>query len=126
MGIPLHEAAQFDRDIAMIGDAAGTEATVRRHVSEAGGAPWLGERRAPTIQERRVRIMTVRPATVQEMQEAGGQLLAGDMIAHIQGDLAARDRVVVEGAEWQVASEPRPQTLYGRRYLTAILRRQGT
>ena len=125
MGIPLSEAGQLDRDIAMIGDAAGTEATVRRYVSEAGGAAWLGERRPPTVQERRVRVITLRPATIQEMQEAGGQLLVGDMIAHIQGDLEARDRVVVEGAEWQVASEPRPQMLYGRRLLTAILRRQG-
>jgi len=126
----LPEARQIAADLAGIAEAAGTAATIRRYVSETASAtPWLGTRATPTVQERRVRLISLRPATMREIAEAGGRLLDGDMIALLPsqapGDLSARDHIAIEGAEWQIASEPRPQSLYGQRFLSVILRRQG-
>lgn len=124
----LAEARLMAADLAAIGDAAGTAATIRRYVSETAGTPWLGTHATPTVTTTPVRLLLLRPATMREITESGGRLLDGDMIAHVQvppAQLTRRDRIAVEGVEWQLASEPRPQALYGQRYLSVVLRRQG-
>lgn len=127
MSSRLHDARQFARDVAQIGEAAGQRVTLRRYQTASGGASsWLGNQETRTWQPVPLQFHSLRLATTEDVEGGGGRILAGDLVGRCAIAPRSRDRLqTADGTEYEVYGEPQPETLLGTRYYTVIFRRAG-
>lgn len=118
--------SQLRRQQRAIGRYVGETATWRRFHSASAGSPALGVGDEPAYVERRITGLFV-PVTFEEVGQAGGQFVAGDMRATLLDcQPGSQDEVVWSGTVYRVASDAMPQMLVGRSAWRVLLRRGGS
>jgi hypothetical protein len=114
--------ARQQRDIAQF---VGETATLRAYVSASAGVPQYGIGNEPRYAERTVTGL-FRPMTMEEIQAAGGQYIAGDMQATLIDCIpTTADEVIWRGVAYRVESDALPQRIVQSSAQRIVLRRGG-
>lgn len=114
---------QHARQQRSIAAFVGETATLRTYVTASAGQPQYGIGNEPVYAERVVTGL-FRPMTQEEVQAAGGQFIAGDIVATlVDATLGTSDEVVWHGVPYRVESDPLPQPIVGSSAQRIVLRR---
>lgn len=115
--------SQLARQQRTIATFVGETATHRRYRGVSAGQPQFGIGDEPIYASRTVTGL-FRPSTFEEIQQAGGQIVQGDIMATLldcQPD--KRDEVVWRGTIYRVESEFIPERIVGGAGYRGLLRR---
>ena len=105
MGIDRQRSRIIDKQRQNIVKAHAQSAIWRRVLSRSGGASAFGIEAVPTTQDRSVEVL-VRPATIQEVDSSGGQILEGDFLCDMREKPDPEDLFMWDGQEYHAASSP--------------------
>jgi len=121
MGRPdLQRAHRQHRHIA---DFVGETASWVTYVSASEGVDAYGVGDEPQYQTRTVTAL-LRPAAFEEVQAAGGQFMAGDMMATmLDAAPGPRDEVICRDVTYRIAADTWPQPVLHSSAFRMVLRR---
>jgi len=124
MGRP--DYGQVRRQQRALGDFVGETAQLRTYVSASAGTPAYGVGDEPQYQTRVVTAL-LRPVAFDEVQAAGGQFFAGDMMAMVlDAAPGPKDEIVYRGVTYRLASDTWPQPLAPSAYRMVLRRGDAT
>lgn len=114
---------RVQRQHRFIGQLVGETAIWRMYVSANAGTPAAGVGPEPYYMDRLI-TGTFRAALFDEVQAAGGQFFAGDVIATLLDcQPGPRDEVQWSGTIYRIATDTTPQAIHNRQSWRMVLRR---
>jgi len=114
---------QHARQQRHIAQHVGETATWRKYVSASAGNPAYGIGDEPCYVQRGITGL-FRPMTLEEVQNAGGQFIAGDIIATlIDCRPGTSDELIWQGVTYRAESDFLPERLLGASAYRGLLRR---